>query len=166
MYHKWDNVPKMGHNFLPSFTPFSTSFFRLFFAFLSSTWSWLCPRFIPKIDRWHRAFYPFVGGGTIIIMILVFIHLYDISSPSMAYFRVFPMCQNGIKSDGRRCQKGIESTRSMTTTAAKGANNPQKMSEFGADNATFMSQFPPPDHTFPEVLLGFLYIFSNKKPIS
>ena len=99
-------------------------------------------------------------------MILVFIHLYDISSPSMAYFRVFPMCQNGIKSDGRRCQKGIESTRSMTTTAAKGANNPQKMSEFGADNATFMSQFPPPDHTFPEVLLGFLHIFPNKKPLS
>ena len=77
----------------------------------------------------------------------------------MAYFRVFPMCQNGIKSDGRRCQKknridtfddGL-SSRSMTTTAAKGAINAKKMSQFGADNATFMSQFPPPDHTFPGV---------------
>ena len=47
------------------------------------------------------------------------------------------------------------------------------MSQFGADNATFMSQigtgfthFPPPlfphNHTFSGVLLGFLYVFSNK----
>ena len=65
----------------------------------------------------------------------------------------------------------------MPSTAAKGENNPQKMSQFGADNAAFMSQFgagfthfPPPlfphNHTFPEVLLGFLYIFPNKKPLS
>ena len=110
------------------------------------------------------------------------------------------MCQNGIKSDGRRCQKrnridtfddGL-SSRSMTTTAAKGANNPQKMSQFGADNATFSRRYwggfytfsrrcslanytfsnrrtttaAAPDHTFPEVLLGFLHIFPNKKPLS
>ena len=54
----------------------------------------------------------------------------------------------------------------MTTTAAKGANNAKKKSQFGADNATFMSQFPSPDHTFPWVLLGFLHIFPNKKPLS
>ena len=58
------------------------------------------------------------------------------------------------------------SSRSMTTTAAKGANNAKKKSQFGADNATFMSQFPSPDHTFPWVLLGFLHIFPNKKPLS
>lgn len=28
MYRKWYNVPKMGHNFLPPFTPFFSSFFR------------------------------------------------------------------------------------------------------------------------------------------
>lgn len=80
----------MGHNFLPSFTPFSTSFFTSFFRLSFVNLIAIMP-----------VFYPSVGGGTIIIMILVFIHLYDISSPSMAYFRVFPMCQNGIKSDGR-----------------------------------------------------------------
>ena len=163
MYHKWDNVPKMGHNFLPSFTPF----FRLSFVFLSSTWSWLCPRFIPKIDRWHRAFYPSVGGGTIIIMILVFIHLYDISSPSMAYFRVFPMCQNGIKSDGRRCQKGIESTHSMTLhRVVRWRRPPPKVQITLKKWASLVQIMPLLWASFPWVLLGFLHIFPNKKPLS
>lgn len=143
MYQKWDIT------FCPHLPRFLRHFLRLFFVFLSSTWSRLCPCFIPKIDRWHRAFYPSVGGGTIIIMILVFIHLYDISSPTMAYFRVFPMCQNGIKSDGRWCQKGVESTHSMTVCRVvrwlrpppKVQIIPQKMSQFGANNSTFMSQF-------------------------
>lgn len=82
------------------------------------------------------------------------------------------------------------SSRSMTTTAAKGANNPQKMSQFGAGFTLFQTIlgwflhifqtllprklhiFQPtndydrrPTHTFPRVLLGFLYVFPNKKPV-
>ena len=136
MYQKCDIVPIMGHNFLPSSTPFSTSFF-------TSNWSRLCCRNVGEIDRWHRAFYPSVGGGTI---------------PTMAYFLVFSMCQNGIKSDGRWCQKrnridtfddGL-SSRSMTTTAAKGANNPQKNEPVWCRQCHFYELvFPWFDHRFP-----------------
>ena len=77
-------------------------------------------------------------------------------------------------------KKGIESTHSMTTTAAKGANSSQKMSQFGVTLHIFQTLIPRklhifqttsdydrrPDHTFPEVLLGFLHIFPNKKPLS
>lgn len=82
-------------------------------------------------------------------MILVFIHLYDISSSQNGILCDIPMSVDGIKSDGQQCQKrnridifddGL-SSRSMTTTAAKGAINAEKMSQFGADNATFMREF-------------------------
>lgn len=83
------------------------------------------------------------------------------------------------------------SSRSMTTAAAKGANNPQKMGQFGAGFTLFQTILGwflhifqtllprklhifqttsgydrRPDRTFPRVLLGFLYIFPNKKPLS
>ena len=164
MYQKWDIT----------FCLHLRHFFRLFFAFLSSTWSWLCPRFIPKIDRWHRAFYPSVGGGTTIIMILVFIHLYDISSPSMAYFRVFQcakMAQNPMVGSAK---KGIESTHSMTLHRVVRWRRPPPKVQITLKKWASLVQIMPllwasfccPDHTFPWVLLGFLHIFPNKKPLS
>ena len=51
------------------------------------------------------------------------------------------MCQNGIKSDGRRCQKR------------------NRIGTFDDYDRRLI-------HTFPEVLLGFLHIFPNKKPLS
>lgn len=68
MYHKWDNVPKMGHNFLPSSTPFSTSFFTSFFAFFSSNYdpsaAGLYPRWHifghPNVPKWHKIRWPIV----------------------------------------------------------------------------------------------------------
>ena len=55
----------------------------------------------------------------------------------MAYFRVFSMCQNGIKSDGRRCQK---------------RNRIDTFDDYDRRHT----------HTFPWVLLGFLHVFPNK----
>lgn len=157
MYHKWDNVPKMGHNFLPSSTPFSTSFFSSFFRLSFVNLIVIMPVFYPEnrpltscvlsVRRRWDYHYNDIGNGT----------LCDIT-----------MCQNGIKSDGRQCQKrnrigtfddGL-SSRSTTTTAAKGASNPQKMSQFGADNATFMSQFPPPRSHFSRGFVRFFTHFS------
>ena len=92
--------------------------------------------FCPHLPRFFVIFSSFfrlsfvklrsVGGGTI---------------PPMAYFRVFSMCQNGIKSDGRRCQK---------------RNRIDTFDDYDRRHT----------HTFPRVLLGFLHIFPNKKPLS
>lgn len=145
MYQKWDIVPKMGHNFLPSSTPFSTSFSTSFFRLSFVNLTTIMP-----------AFYPESRPLTSCVLFVRRRRDYYYNDMVMAYFQVFPVCQNGIKSDGRRCQKrnridtfdDAPSSRSMTTTAAKGANNPQKMSQFGADNATFMSQFGATFHIF------------------
>lgn len=77
------------------------------------------------------------------------------------------MCQNGIKSDGRRCQKGIESTCSMTVCrVVRWIRPPPKVQVIPKKWASLVQIMPLLWASFPWVLLGFLHIFPNKKPLS
>ena len=139
MYQKWDitfclHLPR----FLRHFFVFLSSFFRL---------SFVNPIVIMP------AFYPENRPLTSCVFYVRRRRDYTLDG----IFSDIPMCQNGIKSDGRRCQKrnridtfddGL-SSRSMTTTAAKGANNPKKMSQFGAGFTHFPDVAPSQITHFP-----------------
>lgn len=145
MYHKWDNVPKMGHNFLPSSTSFSSSFFRLFFVKPFTTMSAFCPEnrpltscvlFVHRRRNYHyndTCFYTYVWY----LIILKWRTLWHHKVPKWHKIRwsIVPKRNRiDIFDDGL-------SSRSMTTTAAKGAINAEKMSQFGAINSTFLREF-------------------------
>ena len=134
----------MGHNFLPSSTPFSTSFFSSFFRLSFVNPIVIMPAFrpenrpltscvlsvrrrrdhthngilsgVPNVPKWHKI-----------------------------RWSVMPKRNRIDTFDG-----GL-SSRSMTTTAAKGANNPQKMSQFGAGFTLFPDDIGVVFTHFPDV---------------
>ena len=123
MYHKWDIT----------FCPHLLCFLRLFFVFLSSFFRLSFVNLIVIMPAFYPENRPLTSCALSVRRRRDYTH--------NGIFSDIPMCQNGIKSDGRRCQK---------------RNRIDTFDDYDRRHT----------HTFPWVLLGFLHIFSNKKPLS
>ena len=137
----------MGHNFLSSSTSFSTSFLRLFFAFLSSFFRQPDRDYVRVLSRNRpltscvlsvRRRRDYTHNG-IISGILNVPKWHKIRWPTMPKRNRIDTFDDGL------------SSRSMTTAAAKGANNPPKMSQFGAGFTLFPDDIGVVFTHFPDV---------------